>query len=109
MLSVSLRYVSSSCNEIYHSYLPIRLSCERAFVAFGHGTFVQPSQFSHECSWQAMKTFFGHVDRLSERRWGLILDVKSDVEESDEDVGVDQSMISAYRADLYIPSSPLKA
>ena len=55
-----------------------------------------------------MKTFFGHVDRLSERRWGLILDVKSDVEESDEDVGVDQSMISAYRADLYIPSSPLK-
>ena len=56
-----------------------------------------------------MKTFFGHVDHLSERCWGLILDVKSDVEESDEDVGVDQSMISAYRADLYIPSSPLKA
>ena len=56
-----------------------------------------------------MKTFFGHVDRLSERHWGLILNVKSDFEESDEDVGVDQSMISAYHTDLYIPSSPLKA
>lgn len=55
-----------------------------------------------------MKMFFGHVDRLSKRRWGLILDVKSDVEESDKDVGIDQSMILAYRADLYIPSSPLK-
>jgi len=56
-----------------------------------------------------MKAFFGHVDRLSERCWGVILNVKSDVEESDKDVCIDQSMISAYCADLYIPSSPLKA
>ena len=42
-----------------------------------------------------MKTFFGHYDCLSERCWGLILNVKSDVKESDKDISIDQSMILA--------------
>ena len=50
----------------------------------------------------------GHVDKVSERRWQLILDgICKEDEEYDLEIG-DMSMISEYRANIFIPSSPIK-
>jgi len=45
---------------------------------------------------------------VSERRWKLVLMIKSD-ESSDDNEEANESMLSAYCADLYIPVSPQKA
>ena len=53
---------------------------------------------------------YSHFDHVSERQWGLILELKKEAaHDGDDDVGVDESMISAYHGDLYIPLSPKKA
>ena len=84
---------------------------ERAFTAHLQGTFVQPPKFGHENYWQPIQDFSNHIDRLSENRWACVLDFKggNGVEDDDEVEGGDRTMISAYRADFYIPSSPQKA
>ena len=53
--------------------------------------------------------FYGHLDRLSERRWRIALERRGEIGGGDEDHRADASMISAFRADLYIPESPLGA
>jgi hypothetical protein len=55
-----------------------------------------------------MLVFLGHIDRVSERRWGLILMTEEDAAD-ERGMFVDSSAISAYRDDLYIPLSPQKA
>jgi len=50
----------------------------------------------------------GHVTNVSERRWQLILDGLCD-EEDENDLGNgDLSIISEYRANIFVPSSPIK-
>lgn len=50
----------------------------------------------------------GHVDKVSERRWQLILDgIRKEDEEYNLEIG-DMSMISEYHANIFIPSSPIK-
>lgn len=74
-----------------------------------NGRFDPPAKFTHEEHWQTIRVFYGHIDRLSERRWGLALNPKTEGRDSDEDLcRADASMISAFRADLYIPESPQK-
>ena len=56
--------------------------------------------------------FYSHLDRLSERRWKIALECEGENglgRGNHEDRRADASMISAFRADLYIPESPLGA
>ena len=56
---------------------------------------------------QIRRIFYGHLDRLSERRWKIALESKGEnFSGSNEDRRADTSMISAFRAELYIPESP---
>lgn len=72
-----------------------------------NGTFDPPRKFAHERHWQTIQVFYNHIDRLSERRWNLALQcVESRYDGNDEALRADASMISAFRADLYIPESP---
>jgi hypothetical protein len=66
--------------------------------------------FAHEELWQMIQVFYGHIDRLSEQRRKLVLEFNRDKCDNEEDISrADASMISAYRADLYIPESPQKS
>jgi hypothetical protein len=64
-------------------------------------------EFSDDNFARELKTFMGHVDKISERHWQLILDDIRQEEENDFENG-DLSLISEYRANLFIPSSPIK-
>jgi len=81
---------------------------ERAFAAFLSGTYVEPPLFAHKRYWRPIWVFLSHVERISERRWGLILGADDDMND-DVQVHMDASMISAYREELYIPLSPQKS
>jgi hypothetical protein len=100
------------------------ISCTRADLA----TSDPPSKFAHKKLWQTIQVFYGHIDCLSERRcklaleactgslhwkllhWKLALEFNRDKCNNEEDISrADASMISAYRADLYIPESPQKS
>jgi hypothetical protein len=64
----------------------------------------------HEKYWRPLQVFYGHIDCLSERRWKLVLEFESsDGNNEDSSSHADESLISAYRADLYIPVSPEKS
>lgn len=84
---------------------------ERALAAHFSGAYVAPPPFAHQHYWQPLAMFLSKVDRVSERRWKEILMFghASDDDDADSELRADQSTISAFRADLYIPSSPLKA
>ena len=72
-----------------------------------NGRFDPPRKFTHEEHWQMIQVFYGHIDRLSERRWKLALQcVENRYDGNNEALHADESMISAFRADLYIPESP---
>lgn len=82
---------------------------ERAFTAYVTGTYQQPPQFGHNEYWRPLQIFYGHVDRISENHWHCVLALGGNRNKSDEDLDANKSMISAYRGDFYVPSSPLKA
>ena len=64
-------------------------------------------EFSDDNFARELRTFMGHVDKISERRWQLIL---NDIREEEDDFeNGDLSLISEYHANLFIPSSPIKA
>ena len=86
---------------------------ERAFKAYlPNGTpksSKELEEFSDDNFARELNTFMGHVDKVSERRWQVIMDdLCKDEEENDPENG-DLSLISEYRANIFIPSSPLKA
>jgi hypothetical protein len=70
------------------------------------GEFVAPPHFTHENYWQPLDIFLSKVDSLSERQWARIM---AGPEEAAENVQADRSMLSAFRADIYVPASPTKA
>ncbi|KAH8986178.1 hypothetical protein EDB86DRAFT_3082997 [Lactarius hatsudake] len=67
------------------------------------GRFNAPGDFNHQTSWNAMKDFDRILDQVSESRWAQALDFV----DCDKD-NLDESMLSAYRVDLYLSSSPAK-
>lgn len=111
-----LRYIEGSVLPALDAKCPpkglytlLLTAVERGFTAFATGTYAEPPLFAHKNCWRPLQVFLGHVDRVSERRWGLILELEKNTATEEEDVYGDQSAISAYRKDLYIPSSPQKA
>jgi hypothetical protein len=73
-----------------------------------NGRFDPPRKFTHEEHWQTIQVFYSHLDRLSERRWKLALQCNVENDSNGEALPnrADASMISAFRANLYIPESP---
>ncbi|KAH8979527.1 hypothetical protein EDB86DRAFT_3140234 [Lactarius hatsudake] len=84
-------------------YVMILTAVERAMRAYLTGRFNAPGDFNHQTSWNAMKDFDRILDRVSESRWAQALDFV----DCDKD-NLDESMLSAYRVDLYLSSSPTK-
>jgi len=97
-LILSMMSIPDHCHQV-----------ERSFMTFATGTYAEPPLFAHKNCWRPLRVFLGHVDRVSERCWGLILELEKNTATKEKDVYIDQSAISAYCEDLYIPSSPQKA
>ena len=77
------------------------------------GAFVMPPLFNQSNCWKPLGVFFANINKVKEDRWASILHIRgSDGDEMDgynnTQAQVNESMISAFRADMYIPSSPLK-
>ncbi len=101
--------------------IPAESDCmkvERAFSAYKNGGYVAPPLFNHENCWKPLRDFSGNLGKVKEERWASILRTAQchfeSNHNSDSDDGVaaraDESMISAFRAGVYIPeSSPFKA
>ena len=84
---------------------------ERGFFAHKNGAFVAPPPFNHKNCWKPLGDFFANVNKVKEERWASILCTQGpdeDEMDGDSDTRANESMISAFRADMYIPSSPLK-
>jgi len=79
-----------------------------------HGCLYCPPHFNHENCWKPLEDFLENLDKIKESRWKTILqfhkiDDDDDTAANDHEKNADRSMISACRAGMYIPSSPLKA
>ncbi len=69
------------------------------------GGFNAPGDFNHRTTWNSMKDFDRILDRVSESRWARALNfVDCDIENR-----IDESLLSAYRANFYLSSSPTKS
>ena len=84
---------------------------ERAFRAYLPNRVIKIKkdleEFSDDNFARELRTFMGHIDKISERRWQLIL---NDIHKEENDLeNGDLSLISEYRTNLFIPSSPIKA
>ncbi|KAH9024049.1 hypothetical protein EDB85DRAFT_2182811 [Lactarius pseudohatsudake] len=86
-------------------YAIILTAVERAMRAHLTGAFRAPSDFNHRTTWNSMKDFYRILDQISESRWMQALNFTDcdDIENP-----MDESLLSAYRIDIYIPSSPTK-
>lgn len=88
---------------------------ERGFSAHISGTYMSPPRFNYDYCWKPLEDFFKNVDKIKVDRWAMLLQVRSNNESEQDDVASDgdsdhanQLMISAYRAEMYVPSSPIK-
>ena len=84
---------------------------ERGFFAHKNGAFVAPPPFNHKNYWKPLGDFFANVNKVKEEWWASILCTQGpdeDETDGDSDTRANESMISAFRADMYILSSPLK-
>ena len=84
---------------------------ERGFSAHKNGAFVVPPPFNQRNCWKLLGDFFANINKVKEERWASILRIQGpdkDKTDGDSDTRANESMISAFRVDMYIPSSPLK-
>jgi hypothetical protein len=84
------------------------LKVERGFTAHRNGVYVDPPQFNHDKCWSPLKDFHANIDRVKAERWKSLLQFRVQGTIEDSDGHGDRSMISAFRADMYIGSSPVK-
>jgi len=87
---------------------------ERGFSAHRNGAFVAPPPFNQGNCWKPLGDFIGNINKVKEERWASILRIQGPDEDKTDvdsdtlgDTRANESMISAFRADMYIPSSPL--
>lgn len=64
------------------------------------------NQFSHEQVYGLMEEYYKSVERLSERRWKLIMDKCAAKNMDDVPVPLSASTMETNRRQLFIPSSP---
>ncbi|KAF8802531.1 hypothetical protein BYT27DRAFT_6764428 [Phlegmacium glaucopus] len=90
-------------------YALILAAVERAFFAHRKGTFVKPPNFARDNTWRSLVDFYSHLDLLSVNCWKSMFEFNSGGHNGDDSLCGDESMISTYRAGLYIPLSPQKS
>lgn len=87
------------------------LKVERGFSAHIRGAYAAPPHFNHENCWKPLEVFFDVLDKVKDERWMSVLrfrgDESEDINEDSDSLRGDQSMISAFRARMYV-SSPIK-
>ena len=75
--------------------------------AHATGVFIAPGDFDHLSTWNAMEDFYRMLNPLHERYWVQALNFNS-YDDATEN-GADESLLSAYRINFYLPSSPTKS
>jgi hypothetical protein len=65
--------------------------------------FIPPADFNHQTTWNAMQDFYRTLNQLHEHHWAQAMSFNN-YDETEN--GADESMLSAYRIDFYLPSSP---
>ena len=82
---------------------------EWGFSAHKNGAFVAPLPFNQRNSWKPLGDFVANINKVKEERWASILCIQGpdeDETEVDSDAHwVNKLMISAFHANMYIPSS----
>ncbi|KAH9014755.1 hypothetical protein EDB85DRAFT_1876224 [Lactarius pseudohatsudake] len=89
-------------------YAVILTAVERAMRAHITGAFHSPSDFNHRTMWNSMKDFFQILNQVSASRWTQALDFTG-YDDTENPNHIDESLLSAYRINFYIPSSPAKS
>ncbi|KAH9029570.1 hypothetical protein EDB85DRAFT_2147190 [Lactarius pseudohatsudake] len=89
-------------------YAVILTVVERAMRAHITGAFHSPSDFNHRTMWNSMKDFFQILNQVSASRWTQALDFTG-YDDTENPNHIDESLLSAYRINFYIPSSPAKS
>ncbi|KAF8258997.1 hypothetical protein EI94DRAFT_1814165 [Lactarius quietus] len=86
-------------------YAMILAAVERTMRTYVTGEFIAPGEFNYPNIWNAVQDFYGILDKLHEHHWVQILNFNSyeEVENS-----ADKTLLSAFRIDFYLPSSPSK-
>lgn len=87
-----------------------RFQVEWAFTAYlATGCFVQPPDFTYNRYWRELGVYIRQLGKLSEQRWAEIINAAGRDDISTETPELENmSTISAYRDNLYIPSTPAK-
>ena len=73
------------------------------FRAHITGAFKAPSEFTELATRKPMRDFFKNLARLRESHWEQAMQFTDGF--GDGESQIDESMVSAYRADIYLPSS----
>ena len=81
---------------------------EQGFFAHKNSVFVAPLLFNQRNCWKLLRDFFANINKVKEEQWLHIQGPDEDEMDSDADARANESMISAFRVDMYITSSPLK-
>ncbi|KAF8266370.1 hypothetical protein EI94DRAFT_1803221 [Lactarius quietus] len=87
-------------------YALILTAVERAIRAYTTGVFNTPGDFNHQSTWRAMKDFYRMFEKTRPYHWE---DVLTFDDHDDPEDHIDDSTLSAYCADFFLPSSPTKS
>ncbi|KAF8256387.1 hypothetical protein EI94DRAFT_1711676 [Lactarius quietus] len=93
-------------NPLLGLYAMILTAVEHAMRAYTTGVFNPPGDFNQRTSWPAMQTFYLGFDRVHDFQWAEALDFNET--KNIESPCTNQSLLSAFHMDFYIPSSPQK-
>ena len=77
------------------------LQVERAMRAHSMGVFNPPGDFDQKTHWNPIRAFYTKISGVGEIHWVRALTFEDCV----TGFGVDESLLSAYRDDFFIPSS----
>ncbi|KAN0130004.1 hypothetical protein V8E53_012158 [Lactarius tabidus] len=114
VLLIAKSYIGFAAKSVLHPslgprnppiglYALILIALEHALRAHMTGAFNAPGDFNHWTTWNLMKDFYKILNRVHESHWGQALSFE-DYNDSMESC-VDDSMLSAYCMDFYLPPS----
>ncbi|KAN0134486.1 hypothetical protein V8E53_007632 [Lactarius tabidus] len=115
ILPIAKAYIGFTAKSVLHPslgpkhpptglYALILTAVEHALRAHATGAFNAPSDFNHLTTWNSMKDFYKILGRVRESHWKQAMTFDS-FDDDDMECRIDESMLSAYCADFYLPSS----
>ena len=64
-----------------------------------------PKVFNHQNIWSSMNDYYGILDGVGQSHWARALNFD---DHDNTESHADESLLSAYRANFFVPSSPMK-